>query len=148
MQGKNWLIIVRITAALWFLMTAITLAGAFFSLGALSFIGGGASIGAGFLAGVQTLWIIAGAAFSALIGWLIWRMDTAYRQSLIILCVIILAIAVFTGGYFRGIIAAITLFVLSRRQVEGLFIPGGQKTFGRSSGRKTKRAGEKSWLEF
>ncbi len=148
MQGKHWLIIVRATAVLWYISAALTLAAVLFPGGALSFFARGTTFGAGFLAGVQTLWIIAGAAFSALIGWLVWKMDLAYKQSLVILCVIILAFSVLSGSYVRGIIAAITLVFITRRQAERLFIPGGQRTFRRTGGRKTKRAGEKSWLEF
>lgn len=146
MDGKYWLIIVRLCALIWFAFAALTIFAALFPLHPLAFIGGGATFGEGFLNTVRFLWVFAGAAFDVLIGWMVWRLDSNTRGSLSILLAIILAISVFSGSLFRGIMAAATLILLTRRPVEWLFMPGGRRLFG---GRAVKvRKADKSWIEF
>lgn len=146
MDGKHLLILVRICAILWFAFAALSLFAVFSPQNPLAFIGRGATVGEGFLAGVQTLWIIAAAAFDALIGWLVWRMDSKYRQSLTVLLAIILAFSVLSGNLARGVIAAATLILITRRRVEWLFIPGGRPVWGRRSSSRIR--GDNSWIEF
>lgn len=128
LSGATWTVIVRIIAVLWFLTAAITVVLAFFpriffSLSSFAGLGGG-FIG-GFGALVDSLFVLAGAAFNVIIGWYIWKLDAGYRLPIIILAVIVLAFSAISGNLAVAALALLTVIVLSRPKVQAIFDYGG-----------------------
>jgi hypothetical protein len=127
---KFWVVLIRIVAAAWFLLAAISVFGAllpFLNIGVLKYIVPNFNAFVeGFGMVVSMLWAVAMAFFYGLIGYAIWRLDDNYRMSIVFLCVLLLFFSIFRMNIVYGILLLSTIFLLLSKPGQREFFPRGR----------------------
>ena len=130
MPRKFWVVLIRIVAAMWFLLAAFSVIGAllpFLNIGVLKYIVPNFNAFVeGFGMVVSMLWAIAMAFFYGLVGYAIWRLDDNYRMSIVFLCVIMIFFWLFRMNIVYGVLLLSTIFLLLSKPGRREFFPRGR----------------------